>query len=141
MHSLCLADSDGGGRDGAHLAWLPLSLSQVVNTQASARAGFSVPDRPSVPVTWALHHLLQEKEQRRGNGKVAQNSEAKEGVWWIKKLGKEGFLDSTKEKEDLVLMGYANLEVMTPSVFPSTHPSIYPSILPLVYSFTHPSTP
>ena len=30
-----------------------------------------------------------------------------------------------KEKEDLVLMGYANLETVTPSVFPSSvHPSI-----------------
>ena len=101
--------------------------------------GFSGPDHPSVPVTWALQHLLQEKEQRRGNGKVAQNSEAKEGVWWIRKPGKEGFLDSTKEKEDLVLMGYTNLEVMIPSVFPSTHPSIYAFFHVSIHSPIHPA--
>ena len=138
-HSLCFTNTDGGRRDGVHLAWLPLSRSQVVSTQASARAGFSGSDHPSLYVTWALQHLLQEKEQRRGNGKVAQNSEAKEGVWWIKKPGEEGFLDSTKEKEDLVLMGYTNLEVMTPSVFPSTQPSVYHPFFHLsIHSPIHP---
>lgn len=68
---------------GAHLAW-PGSLCpflKMVNTQASARVGFSVLDHPPVPVTWAPQPLLQEKVQRRRNRKVAQNAEAKGGVW------------------------------------------------------------
>lgn len=44
-----------------------------------------------------------------------------------------------EEKEDLVLMGYANLETVTSSVFPSSvRPPVHPSSQPVSHLLTQP---